>query len=706
MELWGGFECTLNRVADRFCEQLLPQERAARAQCLRMLPALGVKSFRYRIAWDDLDTEGDHIAADIAALAQGSVNPIIGLLHHGSGPVGTDLLSPEFAQGLAAHAHRVVRRFPEVDMWTPVNEPLTTARFAALYGHWYPHVRSEHLFWLALLNQIDATRAAMHAIRRVNPHARLVQTEDLGRTFGTAALQDQVAYDNERRWMTWDLLCGRITQDHPFHARLCSFGYGDRLRAIADDPCPPDIVGVDHYLTSDRFLDHRLARYPSHSHGGNEQRAFADVEAVRVLSTPRQSITAALKEAWERYRIPVAMTECHNGCTREEQMRWFREAWQAAETLVAEGCDIRAVGCWAMLGARNWSSLATEIREDFECGAFDPRGDRLRATGLAHVIKSLSHGQPVPPAAHGDGWWRRKDRTHYRPAAHAGPVPVAMSRDHVGPLLIAGSTGTLGQALLRAARARGIYAVATSRDRLDLELDVAVASAIAHYKPWAVINATGWVRVDDAEDDPAGCARSNVDAAIALASECDRQNLPHVHFSSDLVFDGKADRMYVENDMAAALGVYGRTKAEADRRLLEFETSTIVRTAAFFSPFDLHNFAVAVCAALGAGRVFKASATHRVSPTYVPHLANFVLDLLIDGATGVWHASNGVELSWYEFARQIAEACGLDPDLVEPDLPAELGWIATRPARSGLMSQKGQMLPPLHEAIAEFAHSL
>jgi hypothetical protein len=62
-------------------------------------------------------------------------------VHHGSGPRHTDLLDPAFATGLADYAGAVAARYPWVTDWTPVNEPLTTARFAALYGFWYPHAR-------------------------------------------------------------------------------------------------------------------------------------------------------------------------------------------------------------------------------------------------------------------------------------------------------------------------------------------------------------------------------------------------------------------------------------------------------------------------------------------------------------------------------------------------------------------------------------
>ena len=195
------------------------------------------------------------------------IRPIVGLVHHGSGPPHTHLLDDGFAPGLGRYAGLVAERYPWVSDWTPVNEPLTTARFSALYGHWYPHQRDERSFWLALLNQVDGTRAAMRAIRRINPAARLIQTDDLGRTYATTRLAEQAAFDNLRRWAGWDLLFGRVTRHHPLWERLDRFDLGDRLAAIADDPCPPDVVGVNHYLTSDRFLDHRLERYPPHTHG-------------------------------------------------------------------------------------------------------------------------------------------------------------------------------------------------------------------------------------------------------------------------------------------------------------------------------------------------------------------------------------------------------------------------------------------------------
>ena len=238
MEMWAGFECTLNRVGDRFQDQLLPTERAMRSACLESLPALGVTAFRYRIAWDDVATPWEAVIEDIALLTSQNIKPIIGLLHHGSGPRDTSLIDDNFVAGMAAHAREVARKLPTVEYWTPINEPLTTARFSALYGHWYPHHSNEVSFWTALLNQNEATIAAMHEIRRVNPEAKLIQTEDLGITYATAAMSDQAAYDNQRRWMTWDLLCGLVGSDHSFYEGLCGLGFKDQLDRIASAPCP------------------------------------------------------------------------------------------------------------------------------------------------------------------------------------------------------------------------------------------------------------------------------------------------------------------------------------------------------------------------------------------------------------------------------------------------------------------------------------
>ncbi len=96
---------------------------------------------------------------------------------------------------------------------------------------------------------------------------------------------------------------------------------------------PPDAIGINHYLTSDRLLDERLENYPSSVHGGNGRHTYADVEAVRVCAQGIAGPRVLIREVWERYGLPVAVTEGHLGCTREEQLRWLKEVWDGAQSL-------------------------------------------------------------------------------------------------------------------------------------------------------------------------------------------------------------------------------------------------------------------------------------------------------------------------------------------------------------------------------------
>lgn len=716
LELWGGAECTVNRIGDRFSDQTILTGHETRRADIAAFASLGLKALRYPVLWERIERRPgarDFAWTDerLAEIRRHGLRAIAGLVHHGSGPAWTNLLDDGFAPGLAAHARAVAERYPHLDAYTPVNEPLTTARFACLYGHWAPHVRDETAMWRAVLNQIDAVRAAMREVRRVNPAAQLVQTEDLGFTHAAPPLAYQAAHENDRRWITWDLLDGAVTRDHPLHARLVRFGFADRLAAIADDPCPADIIGVNHYLTSERFLDASQA-YPPHMHGGNGRDAYVDVEAVRARHPGPHGLETILAETARRYARPVALTECHNGSSRDEQMRWFAEAWRACARLRASGAPIVACTAWSLVGAVDWCSLLTQERGRYECGVFNVRGGGLRETAMAGLLRDLAAGRP--PAASwitdAPGWWRRPGR--FLPQrAPAGPAPAAPKPSVPGsmaarrrPILILGATGTLGQAVARACEARALPHRLVARDECPLDDRAALIAALRAIRPVAVVNAAGYVRVDAAEKAPDDCHRANAAGAIDLAAVCAAIGAPCVNFSSDLVFDGAKGALYLETDPPAPVNVYGASKAALERALADAPgRNLVVRTAAFFQAADPHNFAVAALGALAAGATVRAPDDFFVSPTHVPDLVNATLDLLIDGGLGVWHLANVGRVSWAQFARDVATAAGFDPARVEPCAPAVLGWTAPRPRDVALGAANGAVLGSLEEAIARFA---
>lgn len=201
--------------------------------------------------------------------------------------------------------------------------------------------------------------------------------------------------------------------------------------------------------------------------------------------------------------------------------------------------------------------------------------------------------------------------------------------------------------------------------------------------------------------------RANAEGAIALSQACADRDIATVNFSSDLVFGDAGQAAYRESDAPAPLNVYGMSKWRMEQAVSQLAGEhLVIRTAAFFSPHDPYNFAVAVIDRLGCGERFSAAANSFVSPTYVPHLCDATLDLLIDGATGIWHLSNEQAVSWAQFATQISRACGLDESLIDFVPSHELGWKAIRPQTSALMSEKGALMPDLSQAVESFVQEI
>jgi dTDP-4-dehydrorhamnose reductase len=712
MKLWAGIECTLNRVGNGQRDQLALTGHYNRPDDLERLAALGVRTVRYPVLWECVASrmrEAQPWAwhdTQLARLRALDVEPIIGLVHHGSGPLHTDLLDDAFAGELASFARDVAQRYPWVQRFTPINEPLTTARFSALYGHWYPHERNETAFVKAELNQVRAVRLAMEAIREVTPSATLVQTEDLGKTHATTALEYQASFENERRWFTFDLLLARVVPGHRMFDHACSVGIrpGEIARA-AGDGCVPEVVGINHYVTSERWLDEDLARYPESCHGGNGRHRYADVEAVRALPAGGAGLEALLVEASDRYHLPIAITEVHLGCTREQQLRWLRDAWHAAHQARARGADVLAVTAWAAFGTQDWSSLVIRVDGAYESGLFDVRGPSPRATALARMAGSLATtGRFDHPVLDESGWWKRPHRLVYhaeRPPADRGHHDGR--RRPPRRVLITGAAGTLGTAFTRICRDRGLAVHALARHELDIRDADSVRRVLREDRIWAVVNAAGYVRVDDAESDRTRCHDENVAGVSVLAAACDREGVRLLTFSSDLVFNGAKESPYVESERCAPLCVYGESKAAMERLLIGKSGALIIRSAAFFGLWDDANFVTRALRMLQQGRPFRAADDVIVSPTFVPDLAHAALDLLIDGEHGIWHLANAGALSWADFARHVASAAGLDASLIQACPHVELGGAAPRPNYSALASERATIMPTLENALERYA---
>ena len=215
LAVWGGVECSIVRVKNGVRNQLIETGHYARIEDLDLIAGLGIKTLRYPALWELVESVEGHddwvwLDLRLSRLKQLGISPVAELLHHGSGPAWTHILAPDFPDRLAAFAHRLARRYPWISQFTPVAEPLTTARMSGLYGVWYPHASDEATCFRLLVAQCRAIAKVNGAIRGVIPQAQLVQTEDFGRTFAMPKLQYQADYENDRRWLSMDLLCGQV----------------------------------------------------------------------------------------------------------------------------------------------------------------------------------------------------------------------------------------------------------------------------------------------------------------------------------------------------------------------------------------------------------------------------------------------------------------------------------------------------------------
>jgi dTDP-4-dehydrorhamnose reductase len=246
---------------------------------------------------------------------------------------------------------------------------------------------------------------------------------------------------------------------------------------------------------------------------------------------------------------------------------------------------------------------------------------------------------------------------------------------------------------------RGIPYRLLRRQDLELGSATSIRAALDRWSPWAVINTAGYVRVDDAEHD-ARQWQENALGPVQLAQVCAERGTKLLTFSSDLVFDGRRQptRPYVESDQPAPLNAYGRAKQHAENGVLAAcARSLVIRSAAFFGPWDAHNFAHHVLQTLRDGQRLVAAGDQVVSPTYVPHLAEHALDLLVDDACGLWHLANRGAVSWADFACRLAD---------EAVPGARLGQRAARPAFAALSSERGWVMPSLEVAIDQYLRAL
>ena len=270
-------------------------------------------------------------------------------------------------------------------------------------------------------------------------------------------------------------------------------------------------------------------------------------------------------------------------------------------------------------------------------------------------------------------------------------------------VMILGASGLLGKELMREWSGDDVAGL-SSRD-VDIREAGLVREVAERVCPDWIVLAAAYTDVDGCESHPDLAYSVNRDGAVNVAEAAKRVGAKLVFLSSDYVFDGKKTSPYEAGDARNPQSVYGRSKAEAEVRLLEvLPECCIARTSWLFGTGG-KCFPDTILKLAAIRPALDVVNDQRGCPTYSVDLARAIVQLCRKGASGIVHANNAGDCSWYEFACEIVKAAGLATE-VRPVSTQQMARPAPRPAYSLLspasLQRWGIAMPPWQDALRRY----
>lgn len=268
---------------------------------------------------------------------------------------------------------------------------------------------------------------------------------------------------------------------------------------------------------------------------------------------------------------------------------------------------------------------------------------------------------------------------------------------------IFGASGLLGKALMREWSGDTVTGL-TSRGA-DIRDAKRVRQVLEETNPEWIVLTAAYTDVDGCESNPDMAFAVNRDGPANIASAAAEVGARLVFLSSDYVFDGKKTIPYEIGDERNPQSVYGRSKAEAEIRLLEMMPDCcIVRTSWLFGPGG-KCFPDTILKLASDQPTLDVVNDQRGSPTYAVDLARSIIQLCRNNARGIVHVTNAGNCTWFEFAQQIVRSAGLATN-VRPVSSQQMARPAPRPAYSVLspvhLQALGIEMPSWQDALRRY----
>ncbi len=230
-------------------------------------------------------------------------------------------------------------------------------------------------------------------------------------------------------------------------------------------------------------------------------------------------------------------------------------------------------------------------------------------------------------------------------------------------ILVTGANGQLGKSIQEIAKnAKDLHYIFKSSKELDITDSLQVNSILSYQSFDYCINCAAYTNVENAERNPEVAHRVNALGVANIAHACSKNEVILIHISTDYVFDGRKEGPYTINDPTNPINMYGKSKLKGEEYIQAIlKEFFIIRTSWLYSQYG-NNFYKTILEKAKEGIDLKITDEQTGCPTKASNLAGFISKLIVakSEAYGIHHFTDGIAMSWFDFAQKIIDDNGLE----------------------------------------------